>query len=354
MKQATVQAHSGSFCGPLFVVGMWRSGTSLLYALLNQHPEIALLYEGDLPLLTPLFWFSKSKGDWLERWEFWNSALQRHQIDRAAISRTASGLAEAMSSVGREYARKKSAGIWGCKSPNYFDSMTRLSREFPDARFIVIWRDPSDICRSILRAAASPTWFRKAGIAQRALFGYREMKKEADQLVAFGVPLYEIEYADLVQTPTRVMENVCHFLGLPMDERMLSLAGADRSAIYDGNHHELVKSEKIVAAGERPEVLPPALENKIGRYVLLWQQEFGGYWPKVQPTSAVHGNPGRLERYFDFLRYRTLRILDFITVVVFCFAPRSLLSKYRDVKRDRQAASEMRANMARPAGTHAD
>jgi len=25
--------------GPLFVVGMWRSGTSLLYALLNQHKE---------------------------------------------------------------------------------------------------------------------------------------------------------------------------------------------------------------------------------------------------------------------------------------------------------------------------
>ena len=41
--------------GPLFVIGMWRSGTSLLYSLLNQHPQIALLYEGDLPLLRPLF-----------------------------------------------------------------------------------------------------------------------------------------------------------------------------------------------------------------------------------------------------------------------------------------------------------
>ena len=41
--------------GPLFVVGMWRSGTSLFYALLNQHPQIKLMYEDELPLLWPLF-----------------------------------------------------------------------------------------------------------------------------------------------------------------------------------------------------------------------------------------------------------------------------------------------------------
>jgi len=28
--------------GPLFVVGMWRSGTSLLYTLLNNHPRIGV------------------------------------------------------------------------------------------------------------------------------------------------------------------------------------------------------------------------------------------------------------------------------------------------------------------------
>ena len=34
--------------GPLFVVGMWRSGTSLFYALFNQHPQIGLMYESDM------------------------------------------------------------------------------------------------------------------------------------------------------------------------------------------------------------------------------------------------------------------------------------------------------------------
>src|SRR5579863_4345776 len=71
--------------GPLFVVGMFRSGTSLLYALLNQHPQIALMYEGDLPHLQSLFWIPRDTADWLERWEFWNMALTRHKIDTSNI-----------------------------------------------------------------------------------------------------------------------------------------------------------------------------------------------------------------------------------------------------------------------------
>ena len=49
--------------GPVFVVGIWRSGTSLLYTLLNQHPLIALMYEADLPLLKQLFYRLPAK--WL-------------------------------------------------------------------------------------------------------------------------------------------------------------------------------------------------------------------------------------------------------------------------------------------------
>ena len=348
------QARSG-FGGPLFVVGMWRSGTSLLYALLNQHPDIALLYEGDLALLSPLFWSGKAKKDWMERWEFWNSALSRHQVDQARIPRTASGFADAMSAVGREYARRKGAAIWGCKSPNYYDRMARLSREFPGARFIVIWRDPADICRSIVRAAEEPSWFRKVGLPHRALFGYREMKKECDQLTAAGVPVCEIEYEELTHNPAGVMVEVCAFLGVPFEQRMLSLEGADRSAIYAGEHHKLVKSEKIVVAKERAEILTPALRNKIRRYVSLWQRESQGHWPRTAPNSATAtGEPGLIERFFDRSWYGTLRAVDFAVSVAFSFAPVGLLKKYRDMKLQRELERETRENVARPASSQAD
>lgn len=72
--------------GPLFVVSMWRSGSSLLYALLNKHPQVGLMYEADLLLLRSVFLKPAGYRDWAERWQFWNQAFRRHGLDAAEFS----------------------------------------------------------------------------------------------------------------------------------------------------------------------------------------------------------------------------------------------------------------------------
>lgn len=140
--------------GPLFVVGMWRSGTSLLYALLNQHPQIALMYEEDLTHLRSLFWIPRDTPQWLARWDFWNEALTRHKVDTSEIPNGISDLRSAARAVYLQFAKQKNgATVWGCKSPTYHDEITRLSQAFPNARFVIIWRDLRSICRSIIEAA---------------------------------------------------------------------------------------------------------------------------------------------------------------------------------------------------------
>jgi len=343
-------SSSASGSGPLFVIGMWRSGTSLLYALLNKHPKIALMYEGDILLLRALFWVPGASSRWLRRWEFWNTGLGRHGLDARQFPGDVSGIRAAAEQAYREYARKKGALIGGDKSPNYFDSMTRLSKDFPDARFIVIWRDPASICRSVTRAAEEEhSWFDRTGMTLRVLLGMEAMRAECDRLVRRGARVHELQYRDLVQNPVETLAGICTFLGISFAPEMASLEGADRSAIYDGGHHALVKGERIVAPGERAEVLPGNLKSKIERYMSLWREEYSEKWPaSFFQGAADTGKPSLAERLLDRVRFRSLRTFDAAVVLVYCFAPFWVLRRFRALKHRRE---EERAKVRRTAAS---
>jgi Sulfotransferase family len=327
-----------SGAGPLIVVGMWRSGTSLLYSLLNQHPDIALMYEADLFLLEPLFTNKGSNPDWRSRWEFWNSALSRHHIRAERIPVAVPDLRSGAMAAWEEYA--DGAAVMGEKSPNYFDCLPILAQKYPGARFLIIWRDLADTCRSIVRARSGSTFFSKPGLLHRAVIGYHKLKQGRDALLSKNVPVHEIQYEEMIHDPAVVFAGVCRFLGVPFDARMTTLEGVDSSPIYEGSHHNQVKSGKIESTKERREVLLPQVRRKIQRYVNYWRKESGGGWPRYpesqQNTSDV---PGPSERFFDEVLFRGLRALDQFTALVYCYAPFSWLDSYRSFKNRRFANS---------------
>lgn len=334
----SAQDPSPQWHGPLFVVGLWRSGTSLLYALLNKHPQIALMYEGDLFLLRPAFWVPGAGPRWLARWQFWNNALTRHGLAADRIPPNLSRLQTAMETAYQEYARQKGRLIWGEKSPNYYDSLTRLAQVFPSARFITIWRDPAAICGSLIRAGKEPGWFDRSGMVDRALLGHRVLKRQCDRLESRGVPLHQIQYEILVKDPAGVMAGVCRFLGVTFVPAVASLEGADRSAIYEGRlhrHHAVVKGDRILSSPERARGLPSDLERKIERYVSLWQEESGGSWPAFPPQRHGQRKPGLAERVLDLCRYAYFRSLDFAVVAAYSFAPLRLLRAWRSHRQRR-------------------
>lgn len=315
--------------GPLFVVGMWRSGTSLLYALLNQHPDIGLMYEDDLPLLWPLFIGGRAKGDWLARWNFWNSAPDRHKFEAADVPATPLTLKAALE------AAYKSSGtaIWGAKSPNYYDSMTSLAQIFPHARFVIIWRDLRGICGSITRASQEPSWFTRVGMVHRTILGYHAMKVQRDRLLKTGLPLHEIHYENMVSDPKGTMQGICNFLQIRFDPNMCSLRNADRSAVFDHEHHRLVNGSEIVSSQERPDMLSVQVKNKIARYTRLWKDEYAGRWPGYGADASDQSKPSPIERLMDRLIYRALRAYDLGIVFLYCYAPMFLLRGYRSSKR---------------------
>jgi len=332
--------------GPLFVVGVWRSGTSLLYSLLNQHSKIALLYEGDLPLLGSLFWLKPSK-NWLAKWNFWNQAVTRHRIDATQLPGDFKNLQSACESVYKHYANTKGASIWGEKSPTFHDRLPHLAKMFPAAKFIIIWRSPIGICSSMARAARTSSWNARKGVRHRALMGCEEMEHGRKWLRSHGRQVHELSYDELTANPEASLRSLCGFLNIPYEPQMALLADSDRSAIYEGEHHILVKGAGIVKAKDHSGALGLEFKQKIQRYMAMWLREFGANWPPVLTLSdAGCKEPSFAERMWDRSRYNVLRSAELLVRLSLRVIPIGIWRFYRDFKERRFRAQKPSGNEA--------
>jgi len=331
-SQLAVDQYKGHV-PPIFVVGVWRSGTTLLYSLLNQHPDLRLFYESDLPVLWPTFRLPWSRKSWLEKWEYWNAGLSRHDLDPARLEGPVSSLAEAMERAGREYAGQKGKKLWGCKSPSYYDRLDFLAREFPDARFVVIWRDPEEICLSLIKARTTAIWFSRPGMLHKAVMASKKLKKQVDKLMSIGAFVHQTHYRDLVENTEVTMRGICEFLQLPYDPAVTILKKADRSAVFEGAHHKLAKGNEIVANKQTKESLEPELAQKIARYRSLWKAQSGGDWLLCErfPESDAP-KPSLSERAKDQVLFMALRAWDIAPRILFSILPTSVWQTYRRLK----------------------
>jgi len=325
LKPGTVLASA-----PLFVVSMGRSGSTLLYALLNKHPQVALMFEADLVCLRYMFLRPTAFCNWSERWELFNDALRRHGLTSAEVNGCPSDFCSAFTATHQLFARRKGATIWGDKSPSYFNQLNRMADDFPGARFIVVWRSPKDTANAVLRARSTGSaHFRRRGAILREFIGYETLKKECDRLLARGKPVCQVNYEDLTSETPLVMEQVCDFLQIPYDDSLSNLDGADRSAIYEAPHHANVRGDKIVR-DPRPELVSSGLRTQIGRYVAWWHQVYGPHWPPYpQTTDGAVRAPNRISRIVDAGVYRMFRTWDEIVRIGYSSAPISLLVRYR-------------------------
>src|SRR5215472_2514792 len=297
-KQSAVD-QQGGHVPPVFVVGVWRSGTTLLYSLLNQHPDLRLFYESDLPVLWPMFHFSGGRHAWREKWEYWNAGLSRHDLDPERLQ-------------GR---------------------VDSLAREFPDARFVIIWREPEEVCLSVIKARATAMWFTRPGMTHKALLASRILKKQVEKIISMGALVHQLHFRDLIEKTDPTMRGICQFLQLPFDPAMTVLSKADRTAVFEGGHHKLAMGDKIVAKKEKKESVPPELGAKISRYKTLWKSQFGDSWMLSARFAQIDvAKPTLSERFKDQLLMLALRTWDIAPRICFSVLPLSAWQTYRKLK----------------------
>ena len=143
---------------PIFLLSMPRSGSTLVQRVLASHPAISTTSEPWLLmpyLLTASSHPYPSKGDW-DR----TAAGAIEDFCAALPNGVISYQGAVRSFAERLYAQAADteATYFIDKSPPYSLFLPELSRTFPDARFVVLWRNPLAVVASVIETFSGGKW----------------------------------------------------------------------------------------------------------------------------------------------------------------------------------------------------
>ena len=212
--------RAGANSQPFFIVGCARSGTTMLQRLLNRHSQVCVPDETQfIPRKHDAFVKLWGRGEHLAAVELLNSVplIKKWQVRVGAQeieSRTGeSAYARAIDVLMSRRAEHDNKPRWGEKTPWYVLDIPLLTRLYPEARFINIYRDGRDVALSVMPLNWGPNnAYGAAGWWKEHVRAWQRFKP------ALGDRAFEVRYEDFVSAPESHWRQMCEFLELPFEE----------------------------------------------------------------------------------------------------------------------------------------
>jgi hypothetical protein len=233
---------------PIFIIGTERSGSNLLRLILNSHSGIAVPHPPHiLKFFAPL---EASYGDLTRPAAMaqlvadvlglldahiypWETAIDQGQI-LAASPPTLVGL---FFTIYDHYRAHQGKRRWGCKSTFVIHHWQRILAACPEARFILLVRDPRDVAVSSRRSIFSPfhPWFTARLWRAQQLAGLKLLAAAPGNVLV-------LRYEDLIAAPTRAVPELCRFLNETYEPGMLAFhqtRAARKSSALSSSWHNV-------------------------------------------------------------------------------------------------------------------
>ncbi len=221
---------------PFFIIGIGRSGTTLLRLMLHNHPRLAIPYETDFIVKYQLK--ISQFGDLSQKKNFkqlltsvlnepaikqWDRAFDADSLLDKIKDRSLAGMLDA---IYTDYAESQGKYRWGDKSP-YFDRIDVIQGLFPNAQFIHLIRDGRDMANSVLKLSWGPNdIIRAAEWWSNHVWVVRRMG------AILGPKRYiEIKYENLVHHSEDELKRICDFIGEDYSPAMLDFHKRAENAI---------------------------------------------------------------------------------------------------------------------------
>ncbi len=220
---------------PLFIVGMPRSGTSLVEQILDCHPDVT--GGGELYTIDLL----AQKSETLTGHPYPESLLHLDGDQAGGLARRYLKKLDAIDPASRYVSDKM---------PQNFLHLGLIARLFPGARVVHCQRDPVDTCLSCYFQN-----FKSGQLFSKDLAAAGHYYRQYEKLMAhwkrvLPIEILEIRYETLVENQERETRRLLDFLDLPWDERCLAF-------------HE---NRRIVATASIEQVRQPLYRRSVARW----------------------------------------------------------------------------------------
>ncbi len=263
----------------VYVVGCYRSGTTLLESLVACHPQVTgfgfetTLFTHVVPR-RPLPPYNAQR---------WAKILEPHCGVRS-WSELPEPLLEAFDRLAARLARERGASVFVEKTPFHLFHVERILALQPEAKFLHVVRDGRDVVTSVLGGAFPlERWRHRRGVRLLAACALWEWMVFEGLRVAGRerTRFHTVRYEDLVREPRRTLEGVAGFLGLET-AREATEAWLDGTRDVDSNSSfEPMRgiSKRPVGRWRDPEKLQPSEADLLDRL--------------LGPTLSLLGYPTR-------------------------------------------------------------
>lgn len=220
---------------PVFIIGVGRSGTSLLQSMLDAHPDLAFTPETHFYRRYVADVVQRTKLEGRGVLAFMRLIETDAEFARAGVPMEALvdrgdllDLEEVFRRLLERAALIRGKCRVGDKDPRNIDYLPALARSFPQALVLHVVRDPRDVVLSRTKAAwsaARPWWVHP--------LIYREQLRRGRRLGPrlFGPRYLELAYEDLISSPAEALHRVCEHVGLDYSPEMLEFGESARRLV---------------------------------------------------------------------------------------------------------------------------